>query len=82
MKPNESLKHARQQVGWTQKRLASELGVSLRNYQHLEYGSRKISLETALKACDVLGMTFYELFGRNPTTKNGNAKERQAAASQ
>jgi transcriptional regulator with XRE-family HTH domain len=51
----------RQQLGWTQERLATESGVGLRTIQRLEAG-RDASLETLSRVADALRVPVRDLF--------------------
>ena len=48
----------------TQPDMASILGLSVRNYQRVEYGEIEISLENLVKVADVLHVSTDYLLGR------------------
>lgn len=53
----ERVRKKRQQRGWTQERLAKELGVSTSFVGHIERGSRKASLETLVQIVNALDVS-------------------------
>lgn len=56
-----NLRHARQQRGWSQERLASAAGVSRRMLVGIEAAESNVSLATLDKLAGALGLTFAEV---------------------
>ena len=50
------LKEARTKAGWTQQKVADELGIGLRHYQKIEYGDLNGSFEVWDALEDLLGV--------------------------
>ena len=50
------LKIARERKGFTQARLAEQLGVSLSTVRSMEYSAGNIKFATVLRACKLLGV--------------------------
>ena len=67
---NLRLKDLRKKQKLTQKQLATDIGLSERNYQSLEYGNIKPSYDTLLKLADYFNISIDYLVGRtdNPKT--------------
>ena len=62
------MKKRRTEMGYTQTDVAEEAGISLQQYQHFEYGKRKIancSTIMALRICAALELDPYELVFEN-----------------
>ena len=62
---NLSLKDLRKNQKITQKQLATDIGLSERNYQSLEYGNIKPSYDTLLKLADYFNISLDYLVGRS-----------------
>lgn len=58
----ETLKFLRKQADYTQLDMAGKLGISESYYCQLENGTRKMSLENALKIASILKKTPNEIF--------------------
>nr|WP_083520825.1 helix-turn-helix transcriptional regulator [Alicyclobacillus kakegawensis] len=67
------LQSARKRKGLTQKQVADALGITLRSYQHYEYGERTPPLVKAMELARLLDLDIYELAGRNSTPNNESA---------
>ena len=61
MSIGENIKRIRKQKGWTQKKLAMELGVSQQNLAQYEGNKRNPKLGTIIKIADGLGVSIDEL---------------------
>lgn len=57
MTPGEIIKAAREAKGWTAYRLAQESGVSQSQISRAEAGKRALSLESARKICEAMGVS-------------------------
>lgn len=75
-----NLKFLRKSKGLTQQDLSNQVGISLPTIKRLEVGTMnisKIALDTALKMCEVLGCTPYDLYTNQEEQTNddttGNA---------
>ena len=62
---NLRLKDLRKNQKITQKQLATDIGLSERNYQSLEYGNIKPSYDTLLKLADYFKISLDYLVGRS-----------------
>ena len=62
---NLRLKDLRKKSKITQKELSSNIGLSERNYQSLEYGNIKPSYDTLLKLADYFDISLDYLVGRS-----------------
>ena len=62
---NKMLTAAREQSGKTQKQVAEEIKISVRNYQDYEYNINAPNVFTALKIAKVLGTTVENIWGSN-----------------
>ncbi len=62
---NLRLKDLRKNQKITQKQLATDIGLSERNYQSLEYGNIKPSYDTLLKLADYFNISLDYLVGRS-----------------
>ncbi|GMA50179.1 hypothetical protein GCM10025857_15360 [Alicyclobacillus contaminans] len=68
-----ALRAARKRKGLTQQQVADRLGITLRSYQHYEYGERTPPLAKAMELAKLLDVDIYDLAGRNSTPKDGTA---------
>lgn len=60
----ERLRNRRTALGFTQESVSEQIGISLRYYQMIERGERKVSLETLIGLSDALNISIdYLLFG-------------------
>jgi len=59
---NLQLRAARKQSGKTQVQVAKETGISVSQYQNIEYGKHEPGVRTAIRIARVLGTTAEELF--------------------
>ena len=61
------LRKKRQELGFTQEKIALELGMSIHQYQRYEYGEHKLAgcpMRVGLRICALLGIDPYEaVFG-------------------
>ena len=64
---NERLKMYRHNLGFTQKRVAEAIGISLRGYQQYEQGKFEPDIAKLIKLADTFGITVDELIGHNLT---------------
>lgn len=65
-------------VGKTQREVSDAIGITLNNYARLERGEadvRKMSLENAMKLCEVLRVTPYELMNAGDNSRKAHEKE-------
>ena len=62
---NLRLKDLRKKQKITQKQLSTDIGLSERNYQSLEYGNIKPSYDTLLKLADYFNISLDYLVGRS-----------------
>ncbi len=58
-----NVRDRRVKLGWTQERLAREIGVSTSFIGHMERGSRKASLDTLVLMCNAMGTGADQLLG-------------------
>lgn len=69
---NMELLAARKQSGKTQAQVARETGISLAQYQNLEYGKSTPNIRTAIRIADALGVgDLRELFAPAPGEIHG-----------
>lgn len=65
------VKAMRLRMGWTQQKLAEEMGVSTSYIGHIEYGMKRSSAETIARLCQSLEMDAnYLLFGTSVSGDN------------
>lgn len=57
-----NLKRIRKNLGYTQEDIGGILDVSFQQAQKYEYGTNRLSLESAYKLCDKLGVDLNEFF--------------------
>lgn len=65
-------------AGKTQREVSNAVGITLNNYARLERGEadvRKMSLENAMKLCEVLRVTPYELMNAGDNSRKAHEKE-------
>lgn len=65
-------------VGKTQREVSDAVGITLNNYARLERGEadvRKMSLENAMKLCEILRITPYELMNAGDNSRKAHEKE-------
>ncbi len=60
-----NVRNRRVKLGWTQERLAREIGVSTSFVGHMERGSRTASLETLVLMCNAMNIGADHLLGTN-----------------
>lgn len=60
------LKGVRLSKGILQYDIAAVIGKSMQQYQKYEYGDSSITMYTAKRLCEYLGVTFDEIFAKNP----------------
>lgn len=60
------IRSARKWLGMTQEGLAARVGLSLSFVGHIERGTRKASIETIVKICEVLKLSLDELLAETP----------------
>lgn len=68
----------RSRANKTQREISNEIGMALNNYARLERGEadiRKMSLENAMKLCEVLRVTPYELMNAGDNSRKEHEKE-------
>ncbi|SFU82018.1 helix-turn-helix domain-containing protein [Alicyclobacillus macrosporangiidus] len=65
---NQVARTAREAKGYTQKQVATMLGIALRSYQRFEYGERNLSIDKLFRLADILDVNVYELAGRDSKT--------------
>jgi transcriptional regulator with XRE-family HTH domain len=63
-----TIKILRKKAGISQEKLAKFVGISDRTLQRIEKGEGDLTLKTAKKIADALGVSFYELVGIDPLT--------------
>lgn len=61
--------HARGARGWTQRRLAEEIGTTHTVVSRIESGRHAVSVDTLLRLSDALGVTFGIGTGADPATR-------------
>lgn len=61
---NLKLKAAREKSGKTQAQVAKEVGISVAQYQNIEYGKSEPGVRTAIRIAEVLGVNVKTLFRR------------------
>ncbi|MBR7928233.1 helix-turn-helix transcriptional regulator [Aerococcaceae bacterium zg-ZUI334] len=61
---NVRLKEIREEYNLSQKELADLLGIEKRTVSNIETGKASFSLDTAIKICDLFGITIDELVDR------------------
>lgn len=61
---NLKLKAAREKSGKTQAQVAKEVGISIAQYQNIEYGKSEPGVRTAIRIAEVLGVNVKTLFQR------------------
>lgn len=61
---NLKLKAARENSGKTQAQVAKEVGISIAQYQNIEYGKSEPGVRTAIRIAEVLGVNVKTLFQR------------------
>lgn len=61
---NLKLKAAREKSGKTQAQVAKEVGISIAQYQNIEYGKSEPGVRTAIRIAEVLGVDVKTLFQR------------------
>ena len=61
---NLKLKAAREKSGKTQAQVAKEVGISVAQYQNIEYGKSEPGVRTAIRIAEVLGVDVKTLFRR------------------
>lgn len=61
---NLKLKAAREKSGKTQAQVAKEVGISVAQYQNIEYGKSEPGVRTAIRIAEVLGVNVKTLFQR------------------
>lgn len=61
---NLKLKAAREKSGKTQAQVAKEVGISVAQYQNIEYGKSEPGVRTAIRIAEVLGVDVKTLFQR------------------
>ncbi|MDI9261298.1 helix-turn-helix domain-containing protein [Alicyclobacillus sendaiensis] len=62
--PNHVARNARIAKGYTQKQIASMLGMTVRSYQRFEHGERNLSTDKLFRLAEILGVSVYELAGK------------------
>lgn len=67
MQFHQNLKRYRLELGFTQKAMAQQLGISERGYRYYEMGTREPNLSSLVKIADFLGLSLDDLVGRNNT---------------
>ena len=60
------IRQARKMKGWRQERLARECGISLSFMGHIERGTRRMSLDTFVRICEVLQKDAHDLLWGTP----------------
>lgn len=60
-----NIRNHRVELGWTQERLAREIGVSTSFIGHIERGSRTASLDTLVLLCNAMDLSADQLLGAN-----------------
>lgn len=60
-----NVRDCRIKLGWTQERLAREIGVSTSFVGHMERGSRTASLDTLVLMCNAMNIGADQLLGTN-----------------
>jgi len=60
-----NVRNRRVKLGWTQERLAREIGVSTSFVGHMERGSRTASLDTLVLMCNAMDVGADQLLGTN-----------------
>ena len=73
-----SLKDCRAAVNKTQREVSDAVGITINNYARLERGEadvRKMSLENALKLCEILRITPYELVNAGDNSRKEREKK-------
>lgn len=79
-----NIRNRRIKLGWTQERLAREIGVSTSFVGHIERGSRKSSLDTLVLLCSAMDIGADQLLGTSiqlrsiPSVKEVKAEQRTA----
>lgn len=64
-------------AGKTQREVSDAVGITLNNYARLERGEadvRKMSLENAMKLCEILRITPYELMNAGDNSRKAHKK--------
>lgn len=65
-------------VGKTQREVSDAIGITLNNYARLERGEadvRKMGFENAMKLCEILRITPYELMNAGDNSRKAHEKE-------
>lgn len=65
-----NIRNYRVKLGWTQERLAREIGVSTSFIGHIERGSRTASLDTLVLICNAMNISADQLLGNNLQPKS------------
>lgn len=65
-----NIRNYRVKLGWTQERLAREIGVSTSFIGHIERGSRTASLDTLVLICNAMDISADQLLGTNLQPKS------------
>lgn len=65
-----NIRNYRVKLGWTQERLAREIGVSTSFIGHIERGSRTASLDTLVLICNAMDIGADQLLGANLQPKS------------
>ena len=70
----EKIKKLRNEKKITQKQIACNLGITERNYQHYEAGSKKPSFDGLIKLADFFNVPADYLLGRTDSCDENNVK--------
>lgn len=67
----ERIRGKRKRLSFTQENVADEIGISLRYYQMIERGEKKVSLDTLVRLSKTLAISVdYMLFGEVSSSEN------------